>query len=103
MLNPRSGGHDLRFEIVEIKRTYCNIISRGLTFLEESGISMECYGVQTNLRDSRRTFTESKQNQQNGNRRQFIKFWNIMLYYIPSIDQSSTEHSLHLPYNLEQQ
>jgi len=59
-MNPRSEGQDLRFEIVEVKRTQWNIIWRGPKFLEEGGISMECYGVQGNLEDSRGTFTESK-------------------------------------------
>jgi len=45
MMNPRSEGQDLRFEIVEVKRTQWNIISRGPKFLEEGGISMECYRV----------------------------------------------------------
>jgi len=30
MMNPRSEGQDLRFEIVEVKRTQWNIFSRGL-------------------------------------------------------------------------
>jgi len=60
-MNPRSEGQDLRFEIVELKRTQWNIISRGPKFLGEGGISMERYGVQGNLGDSRGTFTKLKQ------------------------------------------
>ena len=32
MMNPKFEGQDLRFEIVEVKRTQWNIISRGLKF-----------------------------------------------------------------------
>jgi len=60
MKNTRSEGQDLRFGIVEVKRTHWNIISRGPKFLEEVGISMECLRVQGNPRDSRGTFTELK-------------------------------------------
>jgi len=52
MMKPRSEGQDLRFEIVEVKRTQWNIISRGPKFLEDGGILMECYGVQGNPGDS---------------------------------------------------
>jgi len=60
MMNPRSEGQELRFEIVEVKRTQWNIISSGPKFLEEGGISMECYRVQGNRRDSCGTFTKLK-------------------------------------------